>query len=187
MKYKYKFNIFFHIKKGDNMLFLCIKIFLVRIIDVSLGTVRTIFSVKGQSLIASLIGFIEITVWFLIVREALNTDANGLWITLSYAGGFSAGTYIGGILSNKFINGNLGVQIITEDKDNSMINALRKEGYAVSVIDVKGQNNQGKYMLFIEITNKNFDHLQKVVKQIDPKAYIVVNETKFVQNGYLKK
>ena len=68
-----------------------------------------------------------------------------------------------------------------------MINVLRKEGYAVSVIDVKGQNNQGKYMLFIEITNKNFDHLQKVVKQIDPKAFIVVNETKFVQNGYLKK
>ena len=169
------------------MLLLCIKIFIVRIIDVSLGTIRTIFSVKGQNLIASLIGFVEITVWFLIVREALNTDSNGFWITLSYAGGFSTGTYIGGILSNKFINGNLGVQVITEGKDSKMINTLRKEGYAVSVIDVKGQDNKGKYMLFIEINNKNFDHLKDIVKSIYEKAFIVVNETKFVQNGYLKK
>lgn len=169
------------------MFLLCIKIFFVRIIDVSLGTIRTIFSVKGENFIASAIGFIEITVWFLIVREALNTDAGGLWITLSYAGGFSTGTYIGGILSNKFINGNLGVQIITADKDKKMISTLRKEGYAVSVIDVKGQNEEGKYMLFIEINNKNFDHLKELVKSIDEKAFIVVNETKFVQNGYLKK
>ena len=68
-----------------------------------------------------------------------------------------------------------------------MINTLRKEGYAVSVIDVKGQDNKGKYMLFIEINNKNFDHLKDIVKSIDEKAFIVVNETKFVQNGYLKK
>ncbi len=169
------------------MLLLCIKIFFVRIIDVSLGTVRTIFSVKGQNFIASLIGFVEITVWFLIVREALNTDSNGFWVTMAYAGGFAAGTYIGGILSNKFINGNLGVQIITEDKNNKMITELRKEGYAVSVIDVKGQNDKGKYMLFIEISNKNFEHLKEIVKNIDEKAFIVVNETKFVQNGYLKK
>lgn len=169
------------------MFILCLKIFLVRIIDVSLGTVRTIFSVKGKSLIASLIGFVEITVWFLIVREALNTDSNSLWVTVAYAGGFATGTYIGGFLSNKFINGNLGVQIITENKNNNLITELRKEGYAVSVIDVKGQNEQEKYMLFCEITNKNFDHLKKVVKNIDEKAFIVVNETKFVQNGYLKK
>lgn len=169
------------------MLWLCIKIFLVRIIDVSLGTIRTIVSVKGKNLIASIIGFIEITIWFLIVREALNTDANGLWVTIAYAGGFSTGTYIGGILSNKFINGNLGVQIITDDENTHLITQLRKEGYAVSVIDVKGQNDDGKYMLFIEITNKNFEHLKETVKKIDEKAFIVVNETKFVQNGYLKK
>ena len=89
------------------MLILCLEIFLVRIIDVSLGTIRTIFSVKGKSLVASLIGFIEVTIWFLIVREALNTDSNSIWVTLSYAGGFATGTYIGGMLSKKFINGNL--------------------------------------------------------------------------------
>ena len=151
---------------------LCLKIFFVRIIDVSLGTIRTFFSVKGQNFIASVIGFIEITVWFLVVKEALNTDNNSLWIVFSYASGFSVGTYIGGILSNVLIEGNLGIQIITSGKSDKLVSALRKEHYGV---------------LFIEINNKSFSHLKKIIKEIDPKAFIVVNETKYVQNGYIKK
>lgn len=169
------------------LLFLCLKIFFVRIIDVSLGTIRTFFSVKGQNFIASVIGFIEITVWFLVVKEALNTTNNSLWIVFSYASGFSVGTYIGGILSNKLIEGNLGVQIITSGKSSELVKTLRKEGFGVSVIDVRGQDENIKHMLFIEINNKSFSHIRKIIKEIDPKAFIVVNETKYVQNGYIKK
>ncbi|MBE6152118.1 MAG: DUF2179 domain-containing protein [Firmicutes bacterium] len=169
------------------LLTLCLKIFFVRILDVSLGTVRTIISVKGQNLLASIIGFVEITIWFLVVKEAINTENTSLWIVFSYASGFSVGTYIGGLLSSKFIEGNLGVQIITGEHNYELIDILRKEGYGVTVIDVKGQNNSGKYMLFIEINNKNFNHLKNIVKKHDSQAFIVVNETKYVQNGYLKK
>ena len=139
------------------LLFLCLKIFFVRIIDVSLGTVRTIFSVKGKNLIASLIGFVEITVWFLVVKEALNTDENSLWIVFSYASGFSTGTYIGGIISNKFIKSNLGVQVITNN--NNIINILRDNGFGVSVIDIKVKKDEKKYMFYISITNKNYTEL----------------------------
>ena len=57
---------------------LCVKIFFVRILDVSLGTVRMIITVKGNKLVASLIGFFEILVWFLIVKEALNTTETSI-------------------------------------------------------------------------------------------------------------
>lgn len=167
------------------LLFLCLKIFFVRIIDVSLGTVRTIFSVKGKNLIASLIGFAEITVWFLVVKEALNTDENSLWIVFSYASGFSTGTYIGGIISNKFIKSNLGVQVITNN--NNIINILRDNGFGVSVIDIKGKKDEKKYMLYISITNKNYTELEKIIKSYDEKAFIVVNEIKNIKNGFIKK
>ena len=86
---------------------LCVKIFFVRILDVSLGTLRTIITVKGKILVASLIGFIEMFVWFSVVNEALNTDEKSIWIAIAYSLGFATGTYIGGILSKKFITGNL--------------------------------------------------------------------------------
>lgn len=169
------------------LLFLCIKIFCVRILDVSLGTVRTIVTVKGRKLVASMVGFIEVFIWFLIVREALNTDNTSIFIAISYSLGFAAGTYIGGVLSDKFISGTLGVQVVTSKKDDNMIKVLRSEGYGVSVVDVKGKDDaQEKYMLFIEIDKRHISHLKSVIKNLDPKSFIVVNETKYVQNGYFK-
>lgn len=170
-----------------NILILCLKIFFVRIIDVSLGTVRTIITVKGRRVVASMVGFVEVFVWFLIVREALSTDEVSIWIAVSYSLGFATGTYIGSILSDIFISGTLGVQVVTSDSDDNIINILRKNGYALTVLPVEGMNDDNsKYMLFIEIDKKRFNDLKRLIKSLDKKAFIVVNETKFVQNGYFK-
>lgn len=169
------------------LLLLCIKVFCVRILDVSLGTMRTIVTVKGKTKTASLIGFIEVLIWFLVVREALNTDIDSIWIAISYAGGYATGTLIGGFLSNRFIKGNFGVQVILSKNDDAIVNTIRKEGYAVSVLDVRGQEqDKEKYMLFIEIDKRNFNHLRNLIKELDEKAFVVVNETRMVQNGYFK-
>lgn len=168
------------------LLILCIKIFFVRILDVSLGTVRTIFVVKGKTFIASMIGLVEVFIWFVIVREALNTDSTSLWVALSYASGFATGTYIGGKLSDKFIKGNFGVQVITSSKD--MASFLKAKGFGLSVIDVISEEDQTqKYMLFIEIDKSKFEYLKSLIKEIDEKSFIVVNETKKVYNGYFTK
>lgn len=170
-----------------NILILCLKIFFVRIIDVSLGTVRTIITVKGRRVVASMVGFVEVFVWFLIVREALNTDEVSIWIAVSYSLGFATGTYIGSTLSDIFISGTLGVQVVTSNSDDNIINILRKNGYALTVLPVEGMNDDNsKYMLFIEIDKKRFNDLKRLIKSLDEKAFIVVNETKFVQNGYFK-
>ena len=168
------------------LLVLCLKIFFVRILDVSLGTLRTVITVKGKSLYASLVGFFEVFVWFIIVKEALNTDETSIWIAISYSLGFATGTFIGSILSQKFITGNLSVQVITDKAYPNMVDKLRNEGYGVTVMDVEGKDvTKEKYMLFIEINNKSFNHLRHLVKSIDNNAFIVVNETKYVQNGFI--
>lgn len=164
---------------------LCLKIFCVRIIDVSLGTFRTLIVVKGKSLYASIIGFIEVFIWFIIVREALNTDVSNLWVALSYSLGFATGTYIGSFISKRFIKTNLSFEIITSDK--KMVDILREKGYGVTVLDVKGKDQkEEKYMLLLEIKNSLSDELKNEVKEIDSDAFIIVTETKHVQNGYFK-
>lgn len=163
---------------------LCLKIFFVRIIDVSLGTFRTIITVKGKAFYASVIGFIEVFVWFLIVREALNTDIESIWIAISYSLGFATGTYIGSILSKHFIEGTLSIQIITTKYN--LVNAIRENGYGVSVINVNGKDEEEKYMLFIEIKNKSLKQLRGLASSIDKNCFFIVTETKYVQNGYIK-
>lgn len=163
---------------------LCLKIFFARILDVSLGTLRTIITVKGKNLYAAMIGFVEICIWFTIVREALNTDETSIFIMLSYAAGYATGTYIGGIISKKVIKGTLSVQVITSKLE--IVDIIRKAGYGVSVMNIKGQEEKDKYMLYIEVNNKSFNSLRNLIKTNDSKAFMVVNETKFVQNGFIK-
>ena len=82
---------------------LCLEIVFARICDVSLGTVRTIMTVRGKNLIATILAFLEITIWFIMVKDALTSEYNSYLIVLSYATGYAAGTYIGGYIS-RFIN-----------------------------------------------------------------------------------
>ena len=165
---------------------LCVKIFFVRILDVSLGTVRMIITVKGNKLVASLIGFFEILVWFLIVKEALNTTETSIFIALSYSLGYATGTYIGGILSDKFVSGTLSVQVILSNNNHQIVDKIREEGFAVSVVNVKGKEDHDKYMLFMEIDKKKINQLKYLIKSLDSKAFVVVNETKMVENGFFK-
>lgn len=165
---------------------LCTKIFFVRIMDVSLGTIRTIFTIKGKNFVASFIGFIEIFVWFVIVQEALNTDSTSIFVAISYALGFATGTYIGGFLSERFIQGNFGVQVITSN--HKMLSFLKKEGFGITAIDIMSEDeSRKKYMLLIEINKTKFEHLRKLIKKYDPNAFVIVNETKEVYNGYFSK
>ena len=166
------------------MIFLCIKIFLVRIIDVSLGTIRTMFTVKGKKFISALIGFVEVLIWFLIVIEALQTDEKSIFVAISYALGYATGTYIGGFFSKILIKGKIIVQVFTENPD--LVNVLRDMGYAVTVINCMGYNSESKYMLYIGVDKKKEKSLRKTIENNDHKAFIVENETNFVENGYFK-
>lgn len=163
---------------------LCLKIFFVRILDVSLGTFRTMVMVKGKRFYAAVIGFFEILIWFLIVREALNTDITSIWVAISYAGGFATGTYVGMVISDKYISEILEIQIITENY-KELVSELRKNNFAVTATKVLGIDDQSeKYMLFISINSENYQKLNKILKGIDRKAFMVINESKYVRNGY---
>ena len=167
------------------MFILCLKIFFVRILDVSLGTIRTMFVVRGKKLISSIIGFFEILVWFLVVKEALQTESNSIFIAMSYSLGFATGNYIGALLSDKLITGNVSVQVFTNN--NNLEKILREHGYGVSSVVYTGYEEEAhKHMLFINIDKKKEKALRELIKKNDKEAFIIVNETKYVENGYFK-
>lgn len=168
------------------ILLLCIKIFLVRVFDVALGTVRMLFTVKGRRFVASTIGFIEMLIWFLIVKEALNTELISIWIAVSYAGGYALGTLLGSFLSERLISGMVTVQAVLSSANDEVVTMIRKAGYAVSVLDVKGQDDKPKYLLLIEVNKKRQNAIRKLIKDLDDRAFVIINDSKTVYNGYFQ-
>ena len=168
-------------------LLLCLKVFGARLIDVSLGTIRTLVVVKGKTKMAASIAFIEVLIWFLVAREVLSSQELNIFVAIAYAGGYATGTLIGSFLSKRFIKGTVGVQIITLKDKNNLVHTIRREGFGVSVMDLKNDfDNEKKEMLFIQVNNRSLDKLLKIIEDEDSSAFVVVNETKAVQNGFVK-
>lgn len=163
------------------MVLLCLKIFFTRILDVSLGTFRTIVVVKGKNFLAGFIGFFEVFVWFVIVQEALNTPTNSIWIAVFYSLGFAAGTIIGGFATSRFIRTPITLQIITNN--DNLADYLRDKGFGVSVINVHGKDGI-RNMLILETMDNHYKELLSLVRVVDENAFIVVDEKKFVHNGF---
>lgn len=170
------------------LLFLCLKIFIARIIDVTLATLRTVYSVKGKTLLAGIIGFIEATIWFIVVKEALNTDIQSPFIVISYAGGFATGSILGTYVSKTFVNSLISVEVITTKGTKENIEKIRLEGFGVSVVDIlDNEDDVDKKMLIITLNSKHLEELKRILRYIDRNAFVVVNESKIVQNGFIKK
>ena len=106
------------------LLLLCFKIFFARIIDVSLGVVRTMELVKNHTFKAVIIAFFEVLIWFLIAREALSTSDFNIVIAIFYALGYSCGTLIGSFLSNRYVKGNSSVLVISSKINNNYVSNL---------------------------------------------------------------
>ena len=171
------------------LLLLCLKIFFARITDVTLATLRTVYSVKGRTLLSGIIGFIEATIWFIVVKEALNTDIQSIFIVISYAAGFAVGSILGTFVSKKFVNSLIKVEVITAKATDENIEKIKSEGFGVSVVDILDNviDNIDKKMLIITLNSKHLEELKRILRQIDDNAFIVINESKIAQNGFVKK
>lgn len=168
----------------NKIILLCILVFFARIIDTSLATIRSVLVIKEKRKLAVIIAFFEILVWFLIVKEALNTDNSALYIALSYSAGYATGVYVGMIITDKFIPSNVSVNIVVHEKDD-IIKALIENNFAVSISKIKGKDLiNNKYMIFVATTSKRVGDLKRIVTTIDEKAFIVISENKAVIGGY---
>lgn len=165
-----------------SVIILCIKIFVARILDVSIGVIRTVELVKDNTIKAVILAFFEVLIWFLIAREALTSSDLNILIAIFYSLGYACGTLLGSYLSKLLIKGSVAVQVISSTILKKNITEIKNNGYGISSLNLDGN----KKMLIIEVDKKRLKNLLNLVKKIDDKAFITVSETKFVTNGYIK-
>ena len=163
-------------------IFLCLEIFIARILDVSIGVIRTVELVKDNTIKAVILAFFEVFIWFLVAREALTSTDLNLMVAIFYSLGYACGTLIGSFLSKRLIKGSVGVQVISSIFNLKNINIIKRAGYGIS--SLKLDNN--KRMLFIEVDKKRLKELLHLINKIDNKSFITVSETKYVSNGFVK-
>src|SRR4030042_5365997 len=75
-------------------------IFLARIADVTLQTLRILFVSRGNRILAPLLGFFEVLIWILVIGQIMQNLDHALCY-IAYASGFAAGTWGGIVIDDK--------------------------------------------------------------------------------------
>ena len=167
------------------MVLACLKIFVGRFIEVTLSTMNTLYIVKGKRITATIIGFIDILIWFLIVKEALSDPESSIWIALSYAGGYAIGTYFGSVFAGLLIKGTTQVNVVTKNEDNKVTETIKENGYGASIVPCYGLNSEEEsIMIFAQVDNRKVNEFKKLIKKIDSHAFVTITESKENLNGY---
>ena len=118
-------------------------IFFARILDVSCGTLRILFLVRGHRIQASFMGFCEVTLYMIVLGYILGGGGTlALPQLLAYAGGYAAGNWVGAILEEKLMNSLVMLEIIAERgySTHHIVDSLREEGFGATVLNGKGRN-----------------------------------------------
>ncbi|MBU4225576.1 MAG: hypothetical protein KKC71_07125, partial [Chloroflexi bacterium] len=112
-------------------------VFLARVIDVTLGTLRIIFISRGKKYLAPLLGFVEVFIWVAVIAQ-ITRGANNIVAYLAYAAGFAAGNFIGMYIEDKLAIGTLVLRIIVPNGADTLIGHLRAAGFGVTSVDAEG-------------------------------------------------
>ena len=160
-------------------------IFFCRLCDVSLGTLRMLFTVRGRKYLAGAIGVVEVSIflWAIsTVMKNINVPSN----FFAYAFGFGAGTILGITIEEKLAPGNLWVTIISKAKSKEIAEALRQVGCGVTESFGRGKDGFVDILTLI-IRRKDFPLALHTVQEIDTDAFVTSDHTHSVYRGYLHR
>jgi uncharacterized protein YebE (UPF0316 family) len=157
-------------------------IFSLRVLDMSLDTLRVLFVMRGRKRIAWVLGFFQSAIFVTAISTVLSNLDNPLNI-IGYAAGFATGNVVGMIIEERLAIGHTSINIISSRLGTAIAEHLRKNGYAVTEIPARGKDGMVT-MLNVLVLRKNVDRARKLVDEIDPEAFITIEDVRPVRRGF---
>ena len=156
-------------------------IFLARIADVSIGTVRLIFVSRGFKYLAPAVGFFEVLIWLLAIGQIMKNLSNPICY-IAYAGGFATGNFVGMWLAEKLLLGVVLIRVISNKDVLPLIKFLKSEDYGATSIDGHGTTGQVK-VVFTIVPRREVQRVVDLIRKFDPQAFYSIEEVGYVEKG----
>lgn len=161
-----------------NWVIIPLLIFLARLMDVSIGTMRVIFTSRGNKHLAPLLGFVEVLIWLVAIGQVMQ-NLNNVACYLAWAGGFAAGNFLGLTIEERLAMGQVVIRTITAQPANALIERLRDEGYRLTVVDAQGARGPVN-LLFLIVARKKKNDVIKLITEFNPKAFYSIEDVRHV-------
>lgn len=154
-------------------------IFLARIGDVSISTIRIIFVMSGKRNVAPFLGFFEALIWLLAIGQIISNIDN-VFSYIAYASGFAVGTYVGMYMEEKLAIGRVVLRLITKEPVHGLLNFLRENNYRYSILDAEGKKGKVN-VVFLVVKREKLNELTAAVNNHHPNAFYTIESVKMVK------
>ena len=161
-----------------NWVIIPLLIFFARMLDVSIGTMRVVFTSRGYKNIAPFLGFFEVLIWLIAIGQVMQ-NLNNVASYLAWASGFAAGNFLGIAIEERLAIGQVVIRTITAQPALALIERLREEGYRLTVVDAQGARGPVN-LLFLIVARKKKDDVIKLITEFNPKAFYSIEDVRHV-------
>ncbi len=156
-------------------------IFLARVCDVTLGTIRIIFTSRGKRNLAPLLGFVEVLIWIVVIGQLVQ-NLGSITSYLGYAAGFAVGNFVGMYIEDHLALGTLIVRTIVPGGGDELMKTLRTAGYGVTGVNGEGANGPVK-LVYTIVKRRNLKDVVNLIHATHPKAFLSVEDVRSTAEG----
>lgn len=157
-------------------------IFLLRVSDMTLDTLRVLVVMRGKKGIAWVLGFFQASIFVLAISSVLNNLDNPLNV-IGYAAGFATGNVVGMFIEERLAIGHTLISIVSSRRGSAIAEHLRDQGYAVTEVPARGKDGAVS-LLNVSVLRKNVDRVRKIVNDVDPEAFITAEDVRPIRRGF---
>ena len=151
-------------------------LFLGKLIEVSLATLRTQLILKGHRLPGAIVAALEYTFWLCITASAISGFAGDPIKIVVLVLAFASGQVLGSILEEKLALGYCTIFSIftSQEAAYQAADQVRAMGQAVTIFRAEGMEGAVRPTLAITVERKSVASIRKVLLSVDPKVILSV-------------
>ena len=163
----------------------CLIVCAAKIVEITIQSLKTCMMVKGQRIKAAGLGFIECTIWGLVISTIIGTLGDNLFLLLFYCVGYATGLFLGSTIENKIALGTSNLELIASDGSTEKITEyLKSENRGYTVFEGHGSKDKMN-MIFIVLPRRETPAvLKEIRKRCNNKVFVVASEVSKYAGGY---
>ena len=165
--------------------FVCLLVCAAKIVEITIQSLKTCMMVKGQRLKAAALGFLECTIWGLVISTVIGTLGDNLLLLLFYCIGYATGLFLGSTLESKIALGTSNLELIASpESTEKIITYLREKNRGYTVFEGQGSVDRMN-MVFIVLPRKEMKRTLREIRAVcDNKVFVVASEVSKYAGGY---
>lgn len=157
-------------------------IFVLRVASMSFDTLRVLYVIRGRRTLAWTLGFFQSVLWVIAIGGVFS-DLGNLLNMAGYAAGFATGNVVGMAIEERLALGHAHMRIISPKRGSAIADAIRRAGYAATELPGRGKDGTVS-VISCSVRRRDVDRVRQETGEIDPQAFITVEDIQPLHRGY---